>query len=390
MPSKKFNFTKKAIAALPAAPSGRRQYYYDTKVRGLALAVTAKGTKSFQVYRSIQGRPERITLGRFPDLTVETARGLAEEVNCKIAKGENPAAQHRRVRAEGTLRELFDLFIKLHATPHKKSWREDVAQFDRYGSPIASKKLSAIRRSDLQRLHLSIGRRNGHYAANRFLALIHTVFKKAADWGWEQPNPASGIKKFKETSRDRFLKPHEIRRFFEALEEEDNATARDYFLICLFTGARRTNVLAMSWEDVDLNDQLWTIPDTKNGKPHSVPLVDAAVHILLQRKRTRSGPWVFPGRGRSGHFSDPKRAWKRLIERGRLPDLRIHDLRRTLGSWQAARGASLHVISKSLGHKSMPTTAIYARLDIEPVRKSLELASSAILEASVDCHPTSS
>ena len=78
---------------------------------------------------------------------------------------------------------------------------------------------------------------------------------------------------------------------------------------------------------------------------------------------------------------EPKKAWARLLERAGIENLRIHDLRRTLGSWQAKTGASLAIVGKSLNHKSHSTTAIYARLDLDPVRESVDRATGAILAA---------
>ena len=77
-------------------------------------------------------------------------------------------------------------------------------------------------------------------------------------------------------------------------------------------------------------------------------------------------------------MTDPKAAWDRVRERAGLPDVRMHDLRRTLGSWQAATGASLPVIGKSLGHKSTAVTQVYARLDLDPVRLSVNTAVAAM------------
>lgn len=92
--------------------------------------------------------------------------------------------------------------------------------------------------------------------------------------------------------------------------------------------------------------------------------------------------WVFPGTGKTGHLVTPRKAWLEVLEAAGLDeDLRIHDLRRTLGSWQARAGASLQVIGKSLGHKSQQATAIYSRLDLDPVRASVEGAVRDLMEA---------
>ena len=105
-----------------------------------------------------------------------------------------------------------------------------------------------------------------------------------------------------------------------------------------------------------------------------------AVAVLESRKGNGSD-FVFPGPGKSGHIADPKSGWKRILTAAEIKDFRLHDLRRTLGSWQAATGASLPVIGKSLGHHDVATTAIYARLDLDPVRLSVDTAAAAIIAA---------
>ena len=106
-----------------------------------------------------------------------------------------------------------------------------------------------------------------------------------------------------------------------------------------------------------------------------------AIEILQNRKLSDNAIFVFPGSGKSGHLEEPKKGWKRILERAGIDNLRIHDLRRTLGSWQAKTGASLPIIGKSLNHKNQNTTAIYARLDLDPVRNSVNTATNAMLVA---------
>lgn len=380
--SKKFNFTKKKLEDLCIPTTGKRNYHYDTKTQGLGVCVTPSGTKTFIVYRKIEGRPERITLKCFPGMSIEQARGQAAEINSAIAKGENPAKKHRFGRAEITLGELCEQYLNRYAKDHKLSWKLDERQFNCYLSNWRQRKLSSIRRHDIQKLHQEVGHKNGHYAANRLLALLSSMFNQANRLClWDKSNPATGIKKFKEQSRERFLQGDELPRFFTALSEEINENARDYILLSLLTGARKSNVLAMCWTEVNLEVGLWKIPRTKNGDSHTIPLVPQALDVLKNRFTVKQSEWVFPSNGKSGHFVDPKRAWKRLLERAGISDLRIHDLRRSLGSWQATTGASLSIIGKTLAHKSVNTTAIYARLNIDPVRDAMNKATQAILVA---------
>jgi integrase len=377
----KFNFTKAAIEALPSPEKGWR-YYYDLKVQGLGIGIGSSGKKSFILYRKINGRPERITLGRYPDLTIEQARGKASEINSDIAKGLNPSELKRGQKVELTFAGLFAEYLERHAKPNKKTWMEDLSYFKAYlAKPLGNKKLSVIDRSNIAAIHSSITKAGHATTANRVKALISSVYGWAISVGLWQINPATGIRLNKEKSRDRFLQGDELPRFFQALADEQNETMRDYFLLSLLTGARRANVLAMRWSDVNLDRAEWRIEETKNGTPHTVALSPEAVEVLRNRKPMERSTFVFPGSGKSGHLEEPKKGWKRILERAGIEDLRIHDLRRTLGSWQAKTGASLAIIGKSLNHKNQSTTAIYARLDLDPVRDSVNTATNAMLTA---------
>lgn len=381
----KFNFTKAAIAALPLPEDGKRANYHDTnpKGAGLQLRVTSSGVKTFCVFRRVRnGSPERVTLGRFPVMTIEQARCKAAEILLQIASGSNPAEIERQRKAEQTFHSLFTEYLERHSKPRKRTWYEDVSNYRLYlDKPLSSKKLSSITRQDIARIHHGITKAGYSTQANRVLALISSVFNWGISVDLCNANPAHGIKRNKEYSRDRFLQADELPKFIEALSQEANETIRDYFLISLLTGARRSNVLAMRWQDINFERAEWRIQETKNGTPQTVTLSPEAIEILSNRKSSNNDAFVFPGTGKSGHLEEPKKGWKRILERAGIQDLRIHDLRRTLGSWQAKTGASLAIIGKSLNHKNQSTTAIYARLDLDPVRDSVNTATSAMLAA---------
>lgn len=304
-------------------------------------------------------------------------------MNGAIALGANPAAKRRTVRDEMTLGELFETFLDLHAKKHKKSWGDDVGVFNLHLGGWRLRKISGIRKLDVVTLHAHIGRTRGQYAANRVIELLCTMFNKARDWGWQGENPAASVKAFRERKRERFLQGEELPAFFESLAREQNETVRDYVLVSLLTGARRANVQEMRWQEISWDRATWTIPaeQAKSGETMDVALSPVVLRILENRKATSTGEWVFPGRGRTGHLVEPKSAWKRILKRAGLQDLRLHDLRRTLGSWQAATGASLPIIGKTLGHKSLSATQIYARLNLDPVRAAVNIATDAMLLA---------
>ncbi len=136
----------------------------------------------------------------------------------------------------------------------------------------------------------------------------------------------------------------------------------------------------MRWDEIHLLRGEWRII-TKGKQPQTVTLSPDVLEILIERQKRSCSEWVFPGIGKTGHLVEPKGAWKRIVNQAGLADMRIHDLRRTLGSWQAKNNSSLLVIGKSLNHKSTKSTDIYARLDLDPVRESVNLANAAILKA---------
>ncbi|OQW42963.1 MAG: recombinase XerD [Proteobacteria bacterium SG_bin4] len=379
----KFNFTKAEIDSLPIPEHGKRDTYHDTKTGGLQLRVSHTGVKTFSVFRRIKcGDPERVTLGRYPDMTIDQARRKALEINLAISEGRNPAERKRESRAEMTFADLFADYIERHSKLHKKTWTEDEEKFRNHiGSAIGNKKLSSIDKNDISMIHAAITKKGNPATANRVLALISSVFGWAMSIGIWNGNPASGIKRNREKSRDRFIQGDEFPRFFKSLGEEQNDTIRDYVLMSLLTGARRSNVLSMRWKDINFDRAEWRIQETKNGTPQTVTLSDESIHVLRNRKPGGDAVFVFPGTGKSGHLEEPKKGWKRILERAGIENLRIHDLRRTLGSWQAKTGASLAIIGKSLNHKNHTTTAIYARLDLDPVRDSVNTATSAMLTA---------
>lgn len=389
--SKAINFTKEAINALPIPPTGKRDTYLDTKMPGLQVRVTETGAKTFSVYRRIKGgSPERVTLGKFPAMTVEQARKQAGVINVAIADGANPAEAKRAHRGELTFSDLFKEYGERHGSK-KRSWSTDQSLYANHLQSLAPRKLSAVTKDVISRILSDLDKAGKAGATvNNVRALISSMFSRAIEWGHATGNPVSGIKTRAKVKRDRFLQSDELPRFFQSLAQESNATLRDYILLALLTGIRRSNLLEMEWKHINMKEGIWRIPRTKNDDPQNVTLSPEAVTILKARKDAaeKDAVFVFPGTGESGHIEEPKKAVIRVMERAGIPygrdvenGVTLHDLRRTLGSWQAKTGASLAIIGKSLNHKSHQATQIYARLDLDPVRQAVNTATAAMLEA---------
>jgi len=383
----KINFTISSIEKIPFPEKGAKTYY-DTKENGLSLIVSYGGSKTFYLYKKIDGRPERVKIGRFPDIKVEQARSKTIKFKSQINDGINPNKAKHDIAKESTLGNFFEEYMIRHSEKYNKprTVKDNRNYFRLYLKSFSKRKLSSIKRNELELYQSKLKKEKGLYAANGAIKLFSRLYNKSIQWGWEGLNPTLGIRKFKEPSRDVFLKPEELTLFFKSLDKEKSELVRDYVYISLLTGQRRANVMAMKWADLYLskkeNESTWRIPETKNGEPLTVPITKEALKILkIRKKHSTSGIWVFPSNlSKSGHLEEPKRIWKRILKRAGLTNIRLHDLRRTMGSYQAMTGSSGLIIGKTLGQKSQKATAIYARMNLDSVRDSMEKSTDKMFE----------
>lgn len=390
MTENRFKFTKTALEQLPHPPKGKRTTFYDTIVPKLAARKTSAGSVSFFTVKRTGDGMTWLRIGSFPETSVEQARSAAQKSLGQIASGSNPAEAKRALKAMPTLNEFFTEFAMKHGQ-RKLSWKDDAQRYKDYLKPLlGNRKLSEITRGMIAEVISKADKGGKSIATQRNIrALVSIIFAKAVEWGRIDTNPASGIRiAGAKVTRDRFLQPNEMASFFSSLEQEPSETARDFILMALLTGARRANVCSMKWADINLDEGIWRIRRTKNGDPQNVILTPEALSVLERREANVTSPYVFPSTGKTGHYIEPRKGVERVMNRAGIPygrntpnGVTLHDLRRTLGSWQAKTGASALIIGKTLNHKSQQATAIYARLDTDPIRQSLSVATAAMLKA---------
>lgn len=383
----RFNFTEKVLAALPVPTDKKPVTYYDDGQAGLCVIVTYGGAKTYYAYMKFQGTPKRIKIGRVGVTKLVEARVKTRELKATADKGVDPSEERRDAMKDITLKQFFyEVYFPQYSQVYKrpKSQVKDESMFRNYLAPLHNRKMISITRKDLEQLHESIRKQVSLYTANRSLGLVKHMYNKAIEWGYpaHNGNPAVGIKMFREKSRERFLMPDEVRRFFVALAEDPNEMFRNYILLSLFIGQRRSNMLSMRWSNVDLKLGVVLFPDSKNGDPQRIPLITQAIEVLSDMRRHAKDDWVFSSNAgsKSGHVEDFHRPWYALLKRAGIEDMRIHDLRRTFGSYQAITGASLHIIGKALGDKTSAATRVYSRLTMDPIRDSIQRAADKMLE----------
>lgn len=363
---------------------GKQHIIWDTETTGFAIRLYPSGKKSFMIGYRIRGKWRMMTIGQHGILSTAQARKLAREKLYMVVQGIDPLkVKHEKDVAGSTMQELCGIYLAKHSRIHKKTWPEDERRIQQSILPAIGKRpVIGIVRQDIIKIHESVGER-GHYEANRVLALVSSVFEFGRKHGFvtdNHPNPARGIQKYKETKRDRWVTPDELPALAVAIDRLDNIYIKAALWMYLLTGCRKNELLSLKWKDVDLNRREIRLAETKAGRTHYIHLSDPAIKVLENLPRQKDNPYVFCGRIHGQRLKEIGKAWQRVRKEAGLEDVRLHDLRRTVGSWLATSGHSLQVIGKVLNHSNPSTTQIYSHLSEDPIRRAMDEHGENILK----------
>jgi integrase len=413
--------TKRLVDSLQN--TGAEYFVWDETLIGFGLRVQASGAMSYVVkYRAGSGRgapTRRLTLGRVGTVTPDDARTIAKKTLGAVAHGNDPAALKAAERRASSLRELAGIYLAEHVDAKRKpkTAKHYRGLLEKIVLPeLGSRKAEQVTTSDLAKLHAKMRKRP--YQANRMLKVVGSLYafaskRKITPFGF---NPARGIEPYPEKGRDRFLNGDELTRLGEAVREAEtiglpynidetkpkakhapkeaqrrtkigpHAAAAVRLLI--LTGARLREILHLKWDHVDLERGLLLLPDSKTGKKAIVlnaPALDILAHL------PRVGEYVVAGQAGGTDDDKPRsdlnRPWRAIVKRAGLTGLRIHDLRHTHASVGAGLGLGLPIIGKLLGHTQPSTTARYAHLDADPLRRASDHIGSHLAAAMGDLKP---
>lgn len=386
---KKFNFTIRRIERLKAQEKAVE--YTDAGCRGLLFRIEKTGRKTWRWRGTdrVSGKRVVLTLGTYPEMSLEDARNAGEENNLNLIEGVKPKTELQKQQEKETLNQLFERHLEEYAKPRKRSWKDDERQYNRYlRADFGDVPAEDITTRDLELwrgrlLKQKKERGNGTLSTstiNRVHIVLSAVFSKSAK---HIPNPAAGLEKYPTKHRNTFIKREMIPGFLKALESEETPLyLKDLVKLALATGARRGNLQTMTWREISLVDKTWTIPGDKmkNKEELVIPLSSSALEVLERRDEKKTGLYVFPSRpgSKTPYLTEPKRAWKNLTERANLSGLRFHDLRRTAGSIMAAAGVPALTIVRTLGQKSPEMIAVYQQLQDNAQRDALNKASDLL------------
>ncbi|MEZ5960551.1 MAG: site-specific integrase [Hyphomonadaceae bacterium] len=383
--------TKRRVDALK--PRQGRYDVFDARLPGFMVRVHPSGRKIYRFKYLFAGRQRVETLGEHGiDFTTEAARTLAEVLRGRRAAGEDPAADRRLRRAAAAAVTVADLIIEWlrdgpAAAPNKraKSWINDASRLNRHILPLlGSRPAASLTMSDIERAQRAIadgetaadvrtgprGRAiitGGRAAARSSIATFSACLAWAAARGKIASNPAIGVRKIAGVKRERFLSDTEAARLMATLETLQargriTPTFADVVRVLLLTGARRSEITNLTWDELDLERGLIRLRQLRAKNGDKVIVLNPAARAIIEA-RPRTGRFVFASTTNSTKaIVNVAKWWDRVRSAAGLPGLRLHDLRHSFASFAAADGASLPMIAKALGHAHTATTARYAHL----------------------------
>ena len=369
---------------------------FDTEQAGFCLKVTPAGGKTYQVRYRLGGRATKLktfTIGRHgAPWTAEQARQQARSLLLQVDNGIDPAAEKARRAAEDrgalTVEALSAEFLEIYGQTRLKprSLEEYRRAFKTHINPrIGSLKVRDVSHGDVERLHHAM--RNTPPTANRTVAALSVFFSWAIRGGYrpDRNNPCQGLEKYKEQARERYLAPAEIAAIGEAIRGcEDARTITPWhaglFRCLLLTGMRRDELRTLEWRWVDLERNVFALPDTKVGR-RDIPIAAPVQQVLAGLPRVEGNPYVFCGAKAGQPIINIAKAWKRVLKTAGIAHARPHDLRHTAASVGVTAGASLLLIGGVLGHRNSATTARYAHLADDPVRATSEAIAERVATA---------
>ena len=365
----------------------RRVEIWDAQLPGFGLRVSPTGTKSFILLYRIHGRPRRMTLGRYPQLSLADARVQAREALNIVDSGADPQADLRAKvepgelapsKAEGRARHRIDSvvaeFVQRHCLRHNRaSTAHETERVLRAHlvSVWPTRDIREIGKSDILRLLDDLVDAGKPSAANHAFAAIRKFFNWCVERGLLDISPCLGIKMpTRATPRSRVLEDGELARVWNGSDPADHPFGTIVRLLIL-TGQRRSEVGAMRWADLDLENALWNMPPemNKSDRAHSVPLTQSAIAFITATPRL-SETYLFPSlRSPDRCFSGYSKCKARLDTICGVTEWTLHDLRRTVATGLAGMAVAPHVVEKLLNHTSgtfSGVAGVYNRFQYAP------------------------
>ena len=384
--TKRIKISKATVDRLPFAGKGNQVDYFDTELKGFGCRVSATA-KTFFVLKRVNGKLTRVTLGRYGIKTAEQARKDAIDTLSDLGKGVDVNREKARAREKGiTVSDVLDRYFiaRQELKPGTVTTYRNLFRF--YLADWLNRPIQDVTKEMVAERHLKIGRDAGKAAANNAMRTFRAIYNFANEL-LDDSLPVNPVKRLSNTRqwfvierRQTVVHEFDLPRWFEAGNNLDNPIIRDYLLLLLFTGARRTEMACLRWQDVDMENKLFVLTKTKNGKPLPLPMSEYIHQLFVSRESLRENEFVFPGRGKkSRHLVEPRRQMAKVTQQTGIR-FSVHDMRRTYTS--AIDGiVGYYELKRLLNHsaKTDDVTAGYVVKNIEKLRPLMQKVTDHIL-----------
>jgi integrase len=335
--------------------------------------ITADGSPRYRVKVRLPGsQPQSRT---FP--SPQAAASWAEQTEAALREPQQAPLAHRH-----TLRDLVRRYRR-HVLPTVSvgtaRWRE--VHLSWWDDRLGHLPLEALTPAYLVEGRDDLAQSRSPRATRAYLATLEHGLKLAVEeWLWLEASPMARVRKPKEPrGRVRFLTDAERPRLLAACQASSNRHLYPLVVLALTTGARKMELLSLTWPQVDIGRALMTLYETKNGEPRSIPLTRPALEVIRAHAKVvhLHTPLVFP-RQDGRRPIDIRYAWYQALRQAEIDRFKFHDLRHSCASYLAMNGASLVEIADVLGHKTLSMVRRYAHLSDQHTRGVLNRVSSAI------------
>jgi integrase len=373
----------------------KRYEVMDSDVPGFGVRVSETGQKSFILIARYPGSPNptRRTLGEYPSLSLESARGRARDWRDLIRKGLDPKAENERLRRlelrkqQTTFAAVAEDYIERHVKGQRKAKDTEREIRKELISRWGERPVTSLAREDVITLVEGIARRPAPYTAHIVLGHARSLFNWAINrgaYGLEtspcdriKPSALIGAKE----PRQRVLSDSEIGAVWSATEKLGYPFGPLYQLL-LLTGARKNEVAGAKWGEFDLKKKIWTVPPErfKSNASHLVPLSDQALAIIERLPRFTKGDRLFTttyGEKPISGFSKAKEHIDKLVKdelEASPSSWVVHDIRRTVRTRLASLRISDLVAEMVIGHGRKGLQRVYDQHRyVDEMREALEL-----------------
>jgi len=397
--------TKKLIDAA-ASPPKDYVFLWDDSVKGFGLRITSQGVKSFVYQTRINGRNKRITIGRYDAITIDQGRREARRLAGEIAAGKDPVTEKRKKRVQGvTLSEVLTAYLSTRKL--KPITIADMTKAMDGFKDWLDRPIKSITRDMVSDRHRRLGKASEARAnlAMRYLrALLNFAAEEYADDAGHPLISENPVKKLSSTRswfridrRRTVIKATELGAWVKAvlaLDEvpgreagtgkenpklKQGAVARDFFMLVLLTGLRRSEALGLQWSDVDFKAKTLVVRDTKNRSDHELPLSNYLVELLTRRQDVSGSDFVFSDK--DGRRLSNLRFAQARVEKQCGVGFCLHDLRRTFVSVAESLDIPAYSLKRLLNHSiAGDVTAGYLVITTERLREPMEKITKFILQ----------